>query len=87
MLIYAPQLLVNTQIKTPGKRGIELGLIAINKCYLVCREHIKDRKGSGVFVADINGVAGVAKNAEDLSKAKIDLNLDGENCKLTAVLE
>ena len=90
LLYYAPALLTNTQ--TPGQprnlRGIELALIAMEKCFAASRKHIQERKGNGVFTADISNIAGYAKtNAEDLLRAQIVVNPIGEDCKLTFKLE
>jgi hypothetical protein len=89
-LYYAPALLTNTQ--APGKprnlRGIELALIAMHRCFLVARKYISERKGSGVFTAEISSVANFAKKLEDLEKNyTITVNPIGEDCKLVIKLD
>jgi hypothetical protein len=90
LLYYAPALLLNCQsaLRKPGEapnvRAIELGMIAMNKCYIEARKHIKDRKGNGVFTADIADIAALARTPDNILKASIVVNPVGEDSKLSA---
>ena len=90
LLYYAPALLLNCQsaLRKPGEapnvRAIELGMIAMNKCYIEARKHIKDRKGNGVFTADIADIAALAKTPDNILRASIVVNPVGEDSKLSA---
>ena len=59
-------------------------MVALHRCFLVAREHIKNRKGNGVFTADIADIANLGKTPDNMAKAKFILNPVGEDGKITA---
>lgn len=94
LLYYAPALLLNLQATfgakptdPPHVGAIQIGMETLVKCYNRAREWIKDRKGSGVFTADIADIATIAKNPEQLHKISYVLNPIGEDGKIVGKIE
>jgi len=93
LLYYAPALLLNCQSalakpgEPPNQEAIKIGLIAMSKCFISARAHIKGRKGNGPFTADIADIATVAKVPDNLLKINYELNAIGEDGKIVGKYE
>jgi len=93
LLYYAPALLLNCQSsfakpnEPPNVEAIKIGLIAMSKCFISARRHIKDRKSNGAFTADIADIATVAKNPLNLDKINYELQPIGEDGKIVGKYE
>mmetsp|Transcript_24901 Transcript_24901/g.34862 ORF Transcript_24901/g.34862 Transcript_24901/m.34862 type:complete len:503 (+) Transcript_24901:94-1602(+) len=95
LLYYAPALLLNVnaakkeELKSPDTlfvEAVEGGMKILAKCFAAAREHIKDRRGNGVFTADIADVANKVKNPKNWIVMDYQVSAIGEDSKIIGKL-